>query len=517
MLVERIRETLSAASNKTMLDAVGFSALMAWVLLSLPLYLLNSRLIYNHLFLLAGVFAASLAVVALFPKIQSFLQQRFIFLSCGLCAFICGVGFLMPLASTIRLVFVCLQFAFIAFLILGWSAQLARHSLRAIMLTCSGSILVSTLLHFAALSIGSAIGTTANVSNYTTAALVMLTLLPALSAIIFTVSKRHYDDANEPNLKPLIATENYKMANKSHVARKLDTLFLTSAIILCAGSLVASFFNGLTFNPYLNDVISINSVCLAIAGAFSLVAFIVCALIDKNHCAVALSWILILTLVMIVCAIVLFTLNPFSDQTIPIALMLASGDLFFELLFVFACGQRSQRLNALEILAIMLLGSGYLYASAFGLYVKRMIGYSLTTITPLVIIAISLLAIIYFLQSLGILSKAVEPEPSFDLSSVSDEEIKNLVDERRNVTFTEFNFTKREREISLLAIQGFANMSIAEHLGISEKTVGFHLSNAYRKAHVASKRELAALVETNMQSNISHDRIKNISCLKETP
>ncbi len=50
--------------------------------------------------------------------------------------------------------------------------------------------------------------------------------------------------------------------------------------------------------------------------------------------------------------------------------------------------------------------------------------------------------------------------------------------------------TDRELRVALLVLDGLANKKIAAELGVSPKTVEFHLGNIYRKLHVASRTEL---------------------------
>jgi DNA-binding CsgD family transcriptional regulator len=50
--------------------------------------------------------------------------------------------------------------------------------------------------------------------------------------------------------------------------------------------------------------------------------------------------------------------------------------------------------------------------------------------------------------------------------------------------------TAREREIVRLVAQGSSNVAIAKELWVTEETVKFHLSNAYRKLGISSRAEL---------------------------
>ena len=51
--------------------------------------------------------------------------------------------------------------------------------------------------------------------------------------------------------------------------------------------------------------------------------------------------------------------------------------------------------------------------------------------------------------------------------------------------------TPAERRIALLVARGSRNDAIAGELGVSAKTVEWHLSNVYRKLGVGSRTELA--------------------------
>jgi DNA-binding NarL/FixJ family response regulator len=50
--------------------------------------------------------------------------------------------------------------------------------------------------------------------------------------------------------------------------------------------------------------------------------------------------------------------------------------------------------------------------------------------------------------------------------------------------------TRREAEIARLAAQGLRDRDIADELTLSVRTVESHLASAYRKLHIASRREL---------------------------
>lgn len=55
------------------------------------------------------------------------------------------------------------------------------------------------------------------------------------------------------------------------------------------------------------------------------------------------------------------------------------------------------------------------------------------------------------------------------------------------------SLTKREKEITLLLLQGLTNRETAATLSISENTLKTHIRNIYRKVGVTQKRELLSL------------------------
>jgi DNA-binding CsgD family transcriptional regulator len=52
------------------------------------------------------------------------------------------------------------------------------------------------------------------------------------------------------------------------------------------------------------------------------------------------------------------------------------------------------------------------------------------------------------------------------------------------------SLTKREKQVTHLAARGLTDAEIAATLSISERTVGNHLYNIYRKLNINSRREL---------------------------
>ena len=57
--------------------------------------------------------------------------------------------------------------------------------------------------------------------------------------------------------------------------------------------------------------------------------------------------------------------------------------------------------------------------------------------------------------------------------------------------------TEREQDVLTLIASGMSYAQIARDLFVTQSTVGYHLSNIYRKAGVGSRHELTELVRSD--------------------
>jgi DNA-binding CsgD family transcriptional regulator len=57
--------------------------------------------------------------------------------------------------------------------------------------------------------------------------------------------------------------------------------------------------------------------------------------------------------------------------------------------------------------------------------------------------------------------------------------------------------TQMEQRVALLVAAGRTNAEVAAELGLSAKTVEWHISRAFRKLNVRSRDDLAALLASN--------------------
>ena len=64
------------------------------------------------------------------------------------------------------------------------------------------------------------------------------------------------------------------------------------------------------------------------------------------------------------------------------------------------------------------------------------------------------------------------------------------------------NLTEREREVLLLVEQGVSNKAIAGQLGVTLKTVAYHVSAIFRKLDVGSRHEAVAWYQKNFPKDL---------------
>ncbi|HTW06324.1 MAG TPA: LuxR C-terminal-related transcriptional regulator, partial [Acidimicrobiales bacterium] len=88
----------------------------------------------------------------------------------------------------------------------------------------------------------------------------------------------------------------------------------------------------------------------------------------------------------------------------------------------------------------------------------------------------------------------LEPTGAGRLQAIAREELAGAGG-RRSRAGPSGQLTATELRVARLAAQGRTNAEIARALFMSDKTVGHHLSSAYRKLGVPSRRELAAVLE----------------------
>jgi DNA-binding NarL/FixJ family response regulator len=83
------------------------------------------------------------------------------------------------------------------------------------------------------------------------------------------------------------------------------------------------------------------------------------------------------------------------------------------------------------------------------------------------------------------------------LAQQAQSEAVSLADSFQPRTTSDHPFSPREHEVLSLAAQGLTNKEIAYRLGISERTVQFHINSIFNKTSTNSRTEAVALALRN--------------------
>jgi DNA-binding NarL/FixJ family response regulator len=83
------------------------------------------------------------------------------------------------------------------------------------------------------------------------------------------------------------------------------------------------------------------------------------------------------------------------------------------------------------------------------------------------------------------------------LARQAQNEAVSLADSLQNQPASEHPFSPREHEVLSLAADGLTNKEIAYRLGISERTVQFHINSIFNKTTTNSRTEAVALALRN--------------------
>ena len=83
------------------------------------------------------------------------------------------------------------------------------------------------------------------------------------------------------------------------------------------------------------------------------------------------------------------------------------------------------------------------------------------------------------------------------LAKQAQNEAVSLADSFQSQPISDHPFSPREHEVLTLAADGLTNKEIAYRLGISERTVQFHLNSIFNKTTTSSRTEAVALALRN--------------------
>ena len=455
ILSDRLKGFYTALDDVALGDAFGFTLLFCWMELDTTAAMLNSRLAYLNIGMLAIAFLACFGAVAIVRPVRLSLAGRIPSLAVGAAACVSGLLFTFDTPdSATRMAALCVQYGCCGALLAARIARMGRHGTQTVLATCSAALVFAACVQVALLLAVYALGMLENTANVTTLSLRVLAFLPALScapnpahpaagaagrdgsrkAVRSGGGGNGLVDAGKPDpdgarnissdesreIAPgsahgLEAPANPNAANESQPGATENTprprsAFVVSAIVLCVGTFACGFFTGATFSPHLYDFVWIASAGAIAAGIVGLVGLVAFAAAPADSCERgALVWGLLCTLALCVCALASFTFADAGTAPAGIALVYAAHSVLLAMTIALACIIPPDPDTAGGFAFALLVGGGFLYACALGLHVKHEIGHSVSLLMPYITIAISVLAVLYLLQGGMSATRGLQP------------------------------------------------------------------------------------------------------------
>ena len=510
-----------ATTDRAILDAVGLGAslLLAWG--NLHLAVLASRSALLGLAHTSIVVAATMAFVCLFFRGRSQTNLKRVGSILLVVAGVLAVAFAFATDPGARGILFVFQQTCAGGALACWTSRvIAQDGLRQQLTACGSGCAGAGVLGIALYGIASSLGLASNVASYTTLAMVVYGLAAVAAGIVTCIWKPDDDREKRTDVR-----EGGSRAYNRPAAGAQLAMFAA----VCLAGVAVWFFDGITFNPYVHDMLAIllvaNLTC-AVGG----ILLIACArLSDSDRLSSLVFGCIALFLGVAILGIALVST---SLEGPGFTIGIVEGSSVLLLCAGIAHMSMAGRTGARFAEAVLLCCSAP-WAMQLGLAVKRSVGYSLATITPIVLVAIALLSIVSLVlnaqsaRNVSMMQQGYEDEISrqqLDFAverdaakkraerqiererqareraveaarrEISDRSPKTVTADRFAEVLGNLGLTSRECEVAMLAVQGRTIEGIGSELGIAKQTVNYHLHNIYAKLDVEGKNEMVTRV-----------------------
>ncbi|MBO4365556.1 MAG: LuxR family transcriptional regulator [Eggerthellaceae bacterium] len=496
---------------------------------SLHLLMLNSRVATSSLSLASIVCLTVLATITFVSwkenrdEPQPLAFERTAALCCAAAYTIASIIFAISYLPPLRAICFAAIVASASGLVLCEAARLSQLDKHTFAMTLTASATIGALALLVIAGVGALAGFRANMANYTLFCIAANIILIGIWAYAFRIQRQSPENPcscfpdddfvdgdsiegdpidNAPTNANSVSEESDNEIDPEYM--RFDPSSLALFATVCVASMGATFFDGFSFNPFVRDVVSMDLARFAIDAAAGMAALAVIARLGAMRFNRTMTAIVTLILCLCITGIVALSIGITGSETVGTVIVCASHDL----LLLAGLGMaflvipfRPKVTCAMASCVVLFCGGAPLMALGIGS--KHSIGYSLSTVTPMVVGVIALLAIASLATSAHMSgrmrdlreSHAVElTQQKRDLTTRRE---RDLSEERRSTALTaaigEVPLSKREKEAALHAMLGITNKEIAMRMGISEKTVAFHLSNFYHKTGIDGKTTLVSI------------------------
>lgn len=546
--------------DRTVVDTAGFGASLALAWGCLHVEMLNSRAALAGMPVASAIVLAAFVLVACLARTSVRKRGNLAGALALVAGGVCAVMFAFVFDPTARTVLFCAQQAFAGASIACWMLKaLGSGDLRGRLVSVGSGCALAGVVGVAAFGFASSLGWIDNVAVYTTFAICCYGIVALVAGVVLVVTACRGGglDESSPYVKAtsvgarFIAPGNpgragsMNRAPTSNQAPTVGARFIAPAqpgnpspsaraqaamfAAICLAGVAVSFFDGVTFNPYVHDMPLIeliaNAICLL--GGLALVA---CARArNDSRIAAGVFGCIAVFLALAILGIALVSAS-MEGAGLPIGIIEGSSAL---LLCAGAAHLSTAEHVSLPFTLAALVCCASPWAMSCGLAVKRSVGYSLATITPIVLVAIAALSIASLVlnaqsaRNVSAMQHDHELEltrQQRDFAAVRSADRKRAAaqiererqmreraveaarqeaaeiasstspSERFAQMLAGFGLTERESEVVMMAAQGHTIQGIGVELGIAKQTVNYHLHNIYRKLGVESKSEMLTFV-----------------------
>lgn len=520
--------SLSDKVNADIRPQVGFALFVTWLALLPRTVVANSTIVYTNPLVLGITFMLFLTVLAIVDGAGKDRTRSVAFGLYTILATLAGLVFLIVPNSMVRLICFGLEMVAAAGLLLCWGRLLSTCPLKEIFLHAIGGLACTALFYGAIASVGALTSTAENLYTLSNMMLISLSIVPALSALL-----------GWPRIHAIPPTS-ITSRSRLHYRPNLPFSYL---LILCFAAFLTSFVSGFIYLPYHYDwnlMACLKSGILLLAACAAGLYIVRQPIVTLSHINAFLLFGLLLTIV----GFSLITWGTTEPAFIARTLLEAARDCYFAIAFTLLCGVISQyRIPFFPVFALGMLGTGLFWSYDIGMAARKILGYDLSILAPIISVCSAALAVAFFLSfvygplrpefdaararahayprsatdGFTYTETPLDEDGEIRLDDPQDQEdsptslpddglgkkemhfpldatsARQVIEKTYEELLAPYKLSPRELQVSMLMLDGYTAAAASEKLGISIATIKFHLGNSYRKIGIQSKSELVEL------------------------
>jgi DNA-binding CsgD family transcriptional regulator len=495
-----------------------------WFLVLPQVTFFSSSIIYENMSVVALPFVAAFVLFSLLARAKKLPKVHiFAALASVITSVVC-YAFLFSKGVQTQLLLFCVLMVLAAYLLVAWGGVLRHLAAEdAFALMMKGLVVVGAFR----LLVGMPNFFSGGVSNWQVhylSVMAILAILPLISGLYFmrTIPRQTFYQAFS------------ERGGNGFYFEKEKRGFLPSIVVLLGASVFVTSFVGFVYSPYMFNQVELDLAQGLVELLIAVVALVALGAIRKstdggsfNLSFVTFTTAVVYAILFLAVVGLLLTLlgqkGVYASQTVLGAL----GDTLFLLIIFFVISPTyKNRSGFFSRLLFSVVGSGMLWAYAFGSETKRLIGYDVVTIGVATMIVIAGISILFLLaltsasfskitfgkgESLigapsdvlsGLSAQAGPSRKQTDSADALPEALQSgisrwpsdVVKRACGEALEQYHLSPRELQVANFLLEGLTAADIAQRLQIGPGTVRGYIKSLYRKCAINSKAMLFRLV-----------------------